>query len=157
MTAMTAMVTMTHPFRTVLIAALAATAAACSPATAPAELTAPAATEQQPAQQRSVEADGIDESPPGDSLDERSTADLLLAYAPALERTPVVIAALFDADTCAAFLTSDYFEYSFWTGFFDPDTGFWSTAPDELQYILTEDEIKAYVRPMIVEHCSGVS
>lgn len=149
------MVIMTHTFRTVLITALATTAAACSPATA--ELTAPAATEQQPTQQRSVETDGIDGFGDADGIDEYDTVDLLQAYELTLELTPVVIAGSFDADTCAAFLTSDYYEYSFWTGFFDPATGFWSTAPDELQYILTEDEVKADVRPMIVEHCSDVS
>jgi hypothetical protein len=87
-----------------------------------------------------------------DGIDEYDTVDLLTAYDVALETlVPEMIEGMFTPLMCEAFALD---EDVFWDGFFDPSQGFYSTAPDELQYVLSEDEVRNDVRPIITAHCA---
>lgn len=87
-----------------------------------------------------------------DGIDEYDTVLLLSMYEDSLEYMPGIIEALFDPFMCELYDTPQG-KRDFWNGFFDGDMGFWSTAPDELHYLLTDAEIKADVAPMIDARC----
>lgn len=139
-----------------LVAVLALVVAACG-----IDTETPAAPQPQPPVEDVTVSDDTtasDDTGDADGIDEYDTVLLLSLYEESLEYMPGVIETLFDPFMCELYDTPQG-KRDFWGGFFDSDMGFWSTAPDELQYILTDAEIKADVAPMIDTRCAflGVS
>ena len=96
------------------------------------------------------------ELPEGDGIDEYNTVQLMHIYEASLEAIPSVLPLSMGPNECETY-GSIVGNAQFWIGFFDQDHGFWSTAPDELQYLLTEKQVKQDVAPMIDAYCSRVS
>lgn len=98
-----------------------------------------------------------DDAGDADGIDEYDTVQLLQQYETALTFVPTILEGVMSVEDCVLYTTDSFWHERFWFGFLDPDTGFWSTAPDELRYLRTDAQVRADVEPMVDAHCSGVS
>ena len=86
-----------------------------------------------------------------DTYDEYDTDYLRESYEIVVETLmPELIRTSFGEFECQMFEVA---EADFWAGFFDPAIGFYAELPDEAQYVITEAEVKADVRPIITDWC----